>query len=352
MTSTRNLIVRAPNWVGDLVMATPVFEAAWRARAAGELDSLSILVRGHLATVLDGAPYADALMPIVKGPAANGTGRDEAARWAAARAAGGDTALLLSSSFGAALRAQRAGVPARIGVSLHRRGFLLTERLVPATHAGRRAPTPTAHQQRDLAHLAGLEVPTIHPRLYVTAPERARAADWLRAVGMAPDAPYFACSPGAAFGAAKLWPPPRFAEVIEALFDQHGIATVITGGPGEEALMDAVAAAAPHGHSLSGVARDLGGLKALMGDARLLVVGDSGPRWYAAAFDTPCVSIMGPNFPELTATSFEACEVVRVEGLPCAPCLERVCPLEHHACMVDIASDTVVAAAERVLARG
>ena len=71
----------------------------------------------------------------------------------------------------------------------------------------------------------------------------------------------------------------------------------------------------------------------------------------AAAFDVPCVSIMGPNVPELTASSLECCEVVRVEGLACSPCAERRCPLGHHRCMLEIGPEQVVAAAERLLAR-
>jgi heptosyltransferase-2 len=93
-------------------------------------------------------------------------------------------------------------------------------------------------------------------------------------------------------------------------------------------------------------------LKAITREARLLLVGDSGPRWFAAAFGVPCVCVMGPNFPEVTATSLERCEIVRVSGLECAPCLRRRCPLGHHRCMRDVAVETVAEAAERVLARG
>ena len=74
-------------------------------------------------------------------------------------------------------------------------------------------------------------------------------------------------------------------------------------------------------------------------------MGDSGPRWYAAAFDVPCVTIMGPNFPELTATSLEHCTVVRSAPLECQPCIQRTCPLGHHRCMQDIPVASVVEAA-------
>ena len=89
--------------------------------------------------------------------------------------------------------------------------------------------------------------------------------------------------------------------------------------------------------------------KAFIREARLVLVGDSGPRWIAAAFDVPCVCVMGPNFPELTATSLERCEVVRLDELECAPCLERRCPLGHHRCLAELPVERVLAAVARVL---
>src|SRR5207237_10563621 len=120
----------------------------------------------------------------------------------------------------------------------------------------------------------------------------------------------------------------------------------------EEALIDAVARASDTGViSLAKAARDLEGLKALVRDSKLLLVGDSGPRWFAAAFDVPCVSVMGPNFPELTASALDLASIVRLEGLECSPCLQRVCPLGHHRCMRELEPERVVAAALEVLAR-
>ena len=82
----------------------------------------------------------------------------------------------------------------------------------------------------------------------------------------------------------------------------------------------------------------------------LLVTTDSGPRHFAAAFDVPCVTVMGPNFPELTASSLERCAVVRRDDLECAPCLERVCPLGHQRCMAELEPERVLVAAEGLLA--
>lgn len=339
-----HLAVAAPRWVGDLVMATPVLEAAL---AAPHVGRVTTLVRAPLAPLLEGSAVASTVRAH---PDRRGERR-------LLRELAPDAVLLLSNSTGAAWRAFLSRVPVRAGTALRARRWLLTHAFVPPTRDGRRAPVPTAHLLRDAAGLLGIQVPDLHPRLSVTDGERERnaallAPGALSGAGGALGGDYVVCTPGAAFGAAKLWPPERFAEALDRLHAARGWRGVVTGAPSEDALVAEVAGRTRHGAlSLAGSARDLGTLKALVAGARLLLVGDSGPRWVAAAFDVPCVSIMGPNVPELTATSLEWCEVVRVEGLPCSPCAQRVCPLGHHRCMRDLGVAEVLAAAERVLER-
>jgi heptosyltransferase-2 len=320
-------------------MATPVLEAALSSEGIGEVH---VLCREHLAPLLAGGPLEPRLR----------THRGGDSEVALLREIAPDAVLLLSNSFGAAWRAWRARVPIRAGSALNSRRFLLTHAVVPPTIGGRRFPIPTAHLQRDVGGLLGIHAPSLHPRLYVSAEDCERERAVLAGLGLGPTEPYVLCTPGAAFGAAKLWPPERFARALDLLHAQRGLRGVVGGAPGEEPqIQAAVAAARSPVLSLAGATRTLGGLKALVRGAELLLVGDSGPRWVAAAFDVPCVTVMGPNIPELTASSLELCEVVRVEGLACSPCARRTCPLRHHRCMRDLAPETVVVAAERVLAR-
>ncbi len=331
-----HLAIAAPNWVGDLVMATPMLEAAQRAAHIGRV---SVLVRSHLAPLLSGSPLGDHVHPY-KGS------KHEQELLAKLRP---DAVVLLSNSFGAAWRAWRARVPLRMGVALSARGALLTHKLVPPSVDGRRHPIPTAHLHRDVVGLAGVHVESLHPRLYVSDPIAAAQREELEQLGLRE--PYVLCCPGAAFGAAKLWDPARFAKALDLLFEERGWRGVVSGGPGEEPLIEAVVGACKSGAiSLAKRPRNLESLKALVRDAQVLLVGDSGPRWVAAAFDTPCVSVMGPNLPALTASSLELCEIVRVE-LECSPCGERTCPLGHHRCMTRIEPERVAAAALRVVAR-
>jgi len=333
-----HLAIAAPNWVGDLAMATPIIESALRAPHVGRV---SVLVRAHLAPLVADGPVEPHLRAFARA-------RGEAPLL---RELAPDAALLLSNSFGVAWSAFRARVPLRMGAALSGRRFLLPHAVRPPMREGRRVPIPTAHLLRDVAGLAGVLVDDLHPRLYVTDGARARQQAELRGLGLGEGEPYVACAPGAAFGAAKLWLPERFARALDLVHERHGWRGVVSGGPGEERLIDAVAGASKSGAiSLASRPRSLETLKALVRDARLLLVGDSGPRWVAAAFDVPCVCVMGPNFPEYTASSIGLCEVVRVD-LDCSPCARRVCPLGHHRCMTEIAPQHVVEAAERALGR-
>jgi len=320
-------------------MATPLFEAAVR---DPRFERVTIVLREHLVPLLAGGPCAEHVHSLARG-------RSEVEHY---RALAPDAVALLTNSLGAAWRAFRARIPLRAGAALGGRGALLTHRVVPPTRGGRRAPIPTAHLLADVMGLLGVLPRDLHPRLHVRAEARRTARARLAELGLAAEARFVLCTPSAAFGAAKMWPARHHARALELLHERFGLSAIVTGAPGEEPVMQAVARACRTPViELSAVPRDLELLKALVAEAVLLLTSDSGPRWFAAAFDVPCVTVMGPNFPELTASSLEHCEVVRVADLECAPCLERVCPLGHHRCMEELAPERAVAAAARLLGR-
>ena len=320
-------------------MATPVLEAAV---ASERFADVRIVLRAHLAALLEDGPCAERVVAIAS----------DGEEVAAYRRLAPDLLLLLTNSLGAAWRGFRGGIPGRVGTAISGRRLLLTRSFRPPSRDGRRLPTPTAELHRAAARLAGLDVLDLHPRLVVREEARERARAALERAGLARSAEYALCCPGASFGASKLWPPERFAAVLDDLHARRGFRGVVSGGPKEEALVRAVAEACRHpAISLAAGEGGLAGLKALVAGSRIVIGGDSGPRWVAAAFDVPCVSVMGPNFPEVTATSLELAAIARVEGLECAPCLRKSCPLGHHRCMQDLPSEQVVALADEVLAR-
>ncbi len=330
-------MVRAPNWVGDLVMATPVLAAAVERPGDGPLW---ILLRGHLAPLLEDGPLGPHLLPV----------RGSAEERAAYRALAPERVLLLPNSLGAAWRAFRAGVPTRVGTDLGLRRLLLTDPLATPRRAGRREPLATASLYLELGAKLGWVPADPRPRLWAGETSREEVRGVLADAGLSPDAPYLVVAPGAAFGSAKLWPAGHFAAAARAIAEPRGWRVCVVGAPSEAEQVARVAQGiGPLAATPRLGPRGLALLSPLIAGARLLLVGDSGPRWIAAAWDVPCVSLMGPNAPELTATSLERAAIVRREDLPCSPCLERRCPLGHHRCLAELPPERAVAAAERLL---
>ena len=162
--------------------------------------------------------------------------------------------------------------------------------------------------------------------------------------------PLLAVAPGARW-ATKRWPVERFAAVAQELAREKQAAVVILGGPDEAQLACAV------GDKLDVPVVNGAGALSLMDSAvllsrcRLLISNDSGLMHMATALQVPVVAIFGPTVQEFGFYPFQARSEVVSEPLPCRPCStkgSRRCPRGHHACMQDISSARVLAAARAV----
>ncbi len=105
--------------------------------------------------------------------------------------------------------------------------------------------------------------------------------------------PYVVLHPGAS-GGARRWPPRRWARVAREL-ERTGVPVLLTGGPGERALVRGVTTAAglPSGRCTAGELT-LPELAVLVAGAALLLCGDTGVAHLATALGTPSVILFGP----------------------------------------------------------
>jgi len=264
------LFVRAPNHLGDGVMALPAIAAlaasARRCRIAappwGEL-----LYRGL------GARWV---------PKATPPERDE-------------QAVLLAPSFRAAWQARRAR--RRVGLASDGRRLLLSDS----------TPPPGLHRSEDyraVAALIGVEVRGA-PRFEPTPAEREAWAALPVHVGL---------NPVSVSGAPVQWP--GFAELAEALDEP---ARVYCGpGEGPEAQ-----AQVPGGELLEGL--PLGELAGALQRCRVMVSNDSGVAHFAAACGVRVVVIHGST----TAATTGIAGASPIEGpeLPCRPCYRKRCDI-------------------------
>ncbi|HET6303153.1 MAG TPA: lipopolysaccharide heptosyltransferase II [Myxococcota bacterium] len=336
MMKPRHIIVRGPNWTGDVIMATPGFRAL---RAGFPEARLVLHLRPGLEALVAGSPWFDEVIPVEsyqRGPAALVR---EAARLRGRRF---DLGVCLPDSFSAALLLRLAGVREVVG---WRRGFraaLLHRAPTPPGDGGGRLLMPREEHVLGLVRALGCEARGTHLELFVTAAEEAQAAAALEAAGLDPAAPRALLAPGASYGPSKLWPAERFADVGDGLA-RAGAAVAVIGAPGERALAERVVAAMQQPAANLAGSLSLGALKAAVRGARLLVGNDAGARHVAVAFGVPAVILMGPTALEKTGLNLDRVEVLSAD-VPCRPCYLRECPIDHR-CMTRIEPERVLAAA-------
>ncbi len=348
----RRVFVRAPNWLGDVIMATPSFARIRSAYIDAEI--VCGIKPGHQA-ILEGCRSFDGYLPM----------RGQKGRKAffgdvrSIREKGFDLAILFPNSVSSALRCLVAGVPYRLGYTQGRR-LLMTHGLkarIPKRKDGkrygpRRVPVPMP--QYYAALLDTQEMPRIdfHPILRIIPEEEEQARLVLERLGIQPEHRLVLLNPGAAFGSTKLWYPENWAKLADSLQEALGpeARLIVLVGPGEEDIARAITS---RSSAKIQAAIDplipLGTLKAIVRKAHIMVTTDSGPRHVAVAFDTPHVVLMGPTHPDYTSSNLEHGVVVRHE-VDCGPCHLKVCPLDHR-CMKLITPEEILATSLDLLSR-
>jgi heptosyltransferase-2 len=320
--AVERLLVRAPNWVGDVVLSLPALRDLRRNFPAARL---SVLARPWVADLYRAVGEVDAVQES-RGHRADAT----ALRGAA------DLAVLLPNSFAAALALWRAGIAERWGYATDGRGALLTRRCrVPATVRGR----SQVYYYRAMVEGLGLVVEG-RPDASLRCPDAWASRG---AALLADDGPWIGVNPGAFYGSAKRWIPERYAGVADLVGRRLGARVAIVGGAAERDLGETIAALLRSpAHVLCGET-SLGDLVGVLSRLRLLLTNDSGPMHVAAALGVPVVAVFGSTDWRETAPVGESARLVR-EDVECAPCLLRECPIDHR-CMARVGVDRVAATA-------
>lgn len=340
LIASKHIVVRCPNWVGDLIMAMPLFECL-----KNNLPEVRItaLTRAYNAKVIEDSPWIDSIIPCDDKslPGLLTTAK-------AVRASGADTALLLPNSVRSYLPVRAAGIRRIYGYRRGGRKYLVKGPL-PARDAQGFLPMPMVDYYLDLAKWLGLELPANpEPVLHVSAALANDADRLLERYGISEQDLVIGLNPGAKFGSSKCWPPEYFARLAELLEQRWNCRIILFVGPGETRIADEIARMSKASLINTDADRiDLGLLKPMIRRCDLLVTNDTGPRHYATAFKRPVVVLMGPTDPRYTSRNLEQSIILRKE-LSCAPCHKKTCP-EHHECMRGISPEQVMEAATLLL---
>ena len=205
--------------------------------------------------------------------------------------------------------------------------------------------------------------PELYPTQFVpTEEERAWAAERLHSEGIEEDAQLIIIPPGSG-GAVKLWRSEAWAycanTLVATLTSSHPTRIMLTGSPGERALVEEVAQGISGGAALVTDA-SVGQLAALLERATCVLTVDNGPGHIAVAQGTPSVHLFGPTDPRIFGPwgSAERHVVIastqRCSTCPAIPCGRLDFSTEElaaHPCVRLLSEQQVLAAAEKLLSQ-
>ncbi len=274
------LLVRLPNWLGDVVMALPLL----RAIRAGRPDAeLTLIARPQFAALLREWNVADRVVTLPP----RGPGYWKFFR--GMREEHPDCHLLFTNSFRGDLEAWLAGSRQRFGIVRAGKHRPLL------SHAHRPAPgfeEAGTHQlelwRAFLAHFGLTAEPDREPLFPATAAKEGP-------IGLIA---------GSENTPAKRWPVARWRELIAALPESS---FVLFGTAGDAVLTREIAAGFPleRVSDLAGKT-DLTTFAARLRSCRLLVTNDTGGMHLANALGVPVVGLFGPTNPVRTGPVFNA----------------------------------------------
>jgi heptosyltransferase-2 len=354
--SIRRVLVRAPNWLGDAVMALP---ALTRLRRLFAGSHVAILARDSVAGLFEGEALADEVL------VADDEGVVGFLRQARILRRGNfDLAVLLQNSFRSALLARVSRARTVAGYPTDGRRFLLSV-VVPfapdykKNHQVFYYLAIASQLEQMLGGAAALngrsaseaDSESVKPRLVATGTEIERAMGILRDSGIRTagtgSSRILALNPGATNSRAKRWLAERFAQTADQLAARDGFQTIIIGTRGDLEIADQVASHMQSRAAVLAGRTTIGELKAVLACSSLVISNDTGAAHVSAALGVPTVVVFGPTEHFATHPLSDAAEVVR-HPVDCSPCMLRDCPIDHR-CMTRVEVDDVYVVAHRLL---
>ena len=156
---------------------------------------------------------------------------------------------------------------------------------------------------------------------------------------------FIAVAPGSKWH-TKRWTSTGYAETISKLLKMTEHKIIITGDKADIKFSDAIVSMLPPSRRITDMTGKLSipELFYLLGKARLLITNDSAPQHIAVGLGVPVIAIFGPTTKSLGFYPFSEKAAVMEATLDCRPCGSHghmECPINTHACMLDVKPDAV-----------
>ncbi len=356
-TKAPRVLVHLPNWLGDVVMTTPLLNILSEAIARLpdiERPTLHLAVRKPWSVLFADDPRFDDVLPIDRGGQHGGL----AGIWRQAleiRRGQYDAVILGPPSFRAGLTAGLAGVSCRVGYATDGRGLLLNQGLAAGPRGSRHFSFEMISLGLSLLENLQISAPAL-PTSGLPLATLPGCAAMVATSGVG-DRPLWLVAPGTTYGEAKTWPLSRMAEFVELAATEARI--VLVGDAQASDFAVAMRRESPllwsEDLSVESQVVDLTGqtnlrqVVQLMKSASAFVGNDSGLMHLAGALALPTVGVFGSSNPDWTHPLGARTAAVVAEGFECRPCYRKTCN-EPRFCLETVSAASVMATVHKLLA--
>ena len=325
------ILIRTPNWLGDLVMSTGFLRAVLETFPDSQVD---IILKSGFETLP--IPHRGEKILFDKN-------KDSAGKFGKSlRHKNYDYFYVLPPSFSSAWMAFQSKIPKRIGYAGEYRSFLLTSAKIHEMRPG------SQHLLKEYLGLLSndLDMENFAPRIEVKH-------DWvnkqLDSCAFKIPEKFLVFTPGAIYGPSKQWPVEHFRELGKQLHKAFGYTILLLGTIDDVESGTKIAHNHDWIHNYCGKTT-LAQLLAILTRAQLLVGNDSGSMHLMAALQRPQIAVFGSTSPTWTGPINANATVMSI-NLTCSPCFSRTCRFGHYDCLSQINPENVFAEVQKHLSK-
>jgi heptosyltransferase-2 len=332
VASSRKILIVQTAFIGDVILATPLAEAALQRFPGSRVDFMAIPAAANL---LEKNPFVHQVLIFDK----RGRQRGLAALWKMAtrlKRERYDLALVPHRSLRSALLVWLAEIPQRVGFDRSAGAWFFTTR-VPYRQK------PEVERNLDLLRALNGAIAIPSPKI-VWDETDTRIVDsffddtikgrW-----------FCALAPGSVW-ATKRWLPGHFAELARRLIAETDARIYLIGGKDDAELCARLAREIGDACLNTAGKLTLRQSAALLDRCQILVSNDSAPTHLGVATRCKVITIFGPTVPAFGFAPFGDGHMVIEKNLSCRPCSShgsKRCPIGTHACMLEIPVEEVFA---------
>ena len=339
-SSILRVLIIAPHWVGDAVMAQTLLKYL-RARYSCVIDIVS---PSGLEGLFSGMPQVRQTFTLTAAHGELGLKK----RWKLGRMLrqSYDWSIVLPNSWKSALLPWIAGIPRRTGWRGEWRYGLINDFRVldKDKHPLMIQRFLQLGAEKNDPVISALEANAYWPSLNrsIDSPKKL-----LQKFNLSQNKPVLALCPGAEYGPAKRWPTDYFAQVAQTKI-QEGWQIWVLGSPKDHSIAEEI------GKNFNQDLYNFCGKTSLtqaidlLSISDLVISNDTGLMHIAAALNKPLVSIYGSSSPHFTPPLSNQVKCVSL-NLICSPCFERTCPLGHYHCLTQLLPEKILEASQSLL---